>query len=225
MKKAILVLVTLCAIGLSLVVYTYPGAAICAASSFAGVRNAEIDNVIVGREFSDVDTNDFIAKNIEARAKIKRDHWALESNPEILLLSGKPVFGFLSYNQYGSMSALPGKTCVFIGPDGNKVDVIAHELVHADIANHLGYIKYRSFPSWLNEGIAMQVDSRERYKFDAINNADPNYIKAITGGEFYKDGTPQVVSNYSAAKYVVSEWIKENGLDGLPKLVELGVTK
>jgi len=218
-KKRLLSFAALIIVATPIAVFSMPSAAICAMSVMVGVQSAQYEGIITGTDIIPTKVEEFHATTRQARERIKNDIWGQTSNPEILLLNVEKVFGVLPYNQYGSTIVLPHKTCILIGPKGNNVDVVAHEMLHADIAEQIGYFKFLTLPSWLNEGIAMQVDRRERYKASAIlGNAQQ--VTSISGASFYKGSTPQVVSNYAASKLMVKQWIDEHGVLGLPQLLE-----
>ena len=153
----------------------------------------------------------------DAKARVEQLLWKSTASPQILFLDDKPVFGLLNYNNYGSSISLPHKTCLLIGSKGANVDVIAHELVHAEIAHQIGYWEYFWLPRWLDEGIAMQVDFRERYNAFALDRRDPRYVMAKTGSEFYKGPMTTVVQNCAAAKALVKAWLDKKGV---PRLYE-----
>ncbi|MVM34921.1 hypothetical protein GO755_33140 [Spirosoma sp. HMF4905] len=54
-----------------------------------------------------------------------------------------------------------GTSYLVLGPDGNNVDVIAHELCHDELFARLGWWRVkRQIPQWFNEGLALMVDYR-----------------------------------------------------------------
>jgi len=219
MKKIILGIVALIFIATPVLVLSMPSAAICVASSLVGTRYAQFEGIISSADIPLDVAKEFYATTQKARERIKQDVWSQASNPEIILLNAKKVFGVLPYNPYGSTFVLPHKTCILIGPKGNNVDVVAHEMVHADIAEQIGYFKFLTFPTWINEGIAMQVDRRERYNATAIIG-EAQQVKSINDSSFYKGDTRQLVSNYAASKLVLKQWIDKHGVDALSQWLE-----
>jgi hypothetical protein len=85
---------------------------------------------------------------------------------------GKPVIIFCHtpevYEKYGSRNGSPanyfGSTLgsfVIISPDGLDVDVISHEMCHAELTGRLGWLTMNTqIPQWFNEGLALMVDYR-----------------------------------------------------------------
>ncbi|MGB1090698.1 MAG: hypothetical protein ACPGYX_01140 [Oceanobacter sp.] len=99
-------------------------------------------------------------------------------------------------------------------------DVIAHELMHAQVAHMLGYRKFMlELPTWLSEGIAMQVDEREQYEID-FEQFDPQEIARIkqveSNADFWTDSKEGDIRNYRAAKAAVHQILQsESDLTGL----------
>ncbi len=207
-------------IALPVVAWASPGTSICLASSLVGKKVPSAVSLRASNSFSQQQVL-ALAKMVDiALLRVEEQLWQTDADPEILFLDGSKVFGLFGYNNYGSSHTLPHKTCLLIGTKGTNIDVIAHEFVHADIANRLGYWQNLWFPSWLNEGIAMQVDTRNRYDASALNGVDPDYVKAITGSQFYRGEVEQVVKNYAASKSVIKSWIEKNGVPPLLKLLQ-----
>ena len=102
---------------------------------------------------------------------------AVESAPWVVCLS-EPELGLGT--TVGTTNFAPGLPAILVmGPDGANVDVIAHEWAHAELAERVGVLvrTYR-IPTWLDEGLAMQVDYREGYAQPALREmqADSSLI-------------------------------------------------
>ena len=223
MKKQLLrVCLILVALALPALAWAQPSTAICIASSLVGNNISNDGSVRASSSIRYADANllnEYIEKG---RSRIKKKLWSIESKPKILFLDGEKVFGIFDYNKYGSAIALPNKTCMLIGPKGANVDVISHELAHADIAQMLGYLKFYKLPTWINEGVAMQVDTRKQYNSEILKGMDARYVSKIDGSDFYSNETSDAVMNYAASKYLVSKWIEKNGADNLLTDVRTG---
>lgn len=132
------------------------------------------------------------------------------------MLDDNKVFGLFGYNDHGTTIYLPHKTCLLMGSKGQiSTDIVAHELVHADLVDKLGFANYLKLPRWLDEGIAMQADFRTRYGASALKGINPDYVIAKEGADFYKGDQEQVRRNYTAAKAVVQNYINTNNTDQL----------
>jgi hypothetical protein len=126
-------------------------------------------------------------------------------------------------NLHGATHATPFATIVVLGPEGrSSVDVIAHELVHAEHVERAGWLRYLLAPMWFTEGLGMQVDHRERYDDAAwaARTADGARAPALDvlarpGGFRSGDAT----ANYAHARREVSRWLSREGPDGLADLL------
>ena len=212
-KRTGRILCLLIAIAIPATALASPKTAICIASSFVGKDVSKDGRVRASTSSSDARSTEFNEYVVKGRARVERRLWSHKSDPRILFLDGEKVFGVFDYNSHGSAVSLPGKTCLLIGPKGFNVDVVAHELVHADMAELLGYWKILDLPAWINEGIAMQVDMRTRYDFDVFDGVDPLHVTSKRGGDFYEGDVADVVQNYASAKYLFEEWLETNGID------------
>ena len=55
------------------------------------------------------------------------------------------------------------KSYISISTEYLNVDVLAHELTHAELKERLSDKALRKIPTWFDEGIALQNDYREQY--------------------------------------------------------------
>ena len=59
------------------------------------------------------------------------------------------------------------------GPAGQTVDVLAHELAHAELLQRVGYFTMEfCVPAWFDEGLAVQFDERPDYKELAARSSE-----------------------------------------------------
>jgi len=119
-------------------------------------------------------------------------------------------------NPYGSTIHLGYRTCVAIGPHGQSIDVVAHELMHAEIEERAGFWnRTTKIPVWFEEGLVMQVDLRERYNLP--KGHDTKYVTELfSSREFYvssPDGA--LTQNYAAAKAEVGAWLSGRPAKGV----------
>ena len=141
------------------------------------------------------------------------------AEPEIIFASKQKLLGFMKVASVGTTISLPYKTCTIFGYRGRSVDVIAHELMHAELINTMGYIQtLTNIPTWFDEGLAMQVDFRTKYNPSALNR-NPAYVKTKTSQRLFWDGSAaEVTENYSAAKAIVSFWLKSRKVTSMKEL-------
>jgi aminopeptidase N len=101
---------------------------------------------------------------------------------------------------------------IFIGPKGQNVDVIAHELMHAEMGVRVGYLADRhSLPIWFKEGFALQVDRRG--PFVEQLNVSQQQIDGVrqfyTRSQFRKEPST-VIHNYQLSQLAVAQLNLDN---------------
>ena len=105
------------------------------------------------------------------------------------------------------------RACVFFGPKGQSIDVVAHELMHGELHHRVGYLR-RSLqvPTCFDEGVAMQVDYRSRYLLSPQDSQNADHVRAFTtGSSFFVADDEALTRNYAAAKEVVASWVARAG--------------
>lgn len=149
-----------------------------------------------------------IANVSDARTRIKRHYGKVASNPRIIVANGEnEKKQFKLYGVPGKLLIAPWGNYVILDNEQRSVDVIAHELVHAEIAGQLGYYKRMTgFPTWLDEGLALQVDYRPKYSLlPSIEKSEYNRITSLTKPSiFWSENREQNIKNYQGAKAAVS---------------------
>ena len=222
MKKKLLVPTVILALGLPAFAWAQPGAIICGLVGVSGLEPGP-GNTYVQRSVPADAKAGFPEMLSASRARVEDVLWTPSSRPDIIVLDGSPLFGLLPYNAHGSAVALPYKSCLMIGPEGMSVDVLAHELVHAEVAALRGYRRYLlDTPRWFDEGIAMQVDEREPYGPHAILEGGRERVREALGGEFRRGSREEVVSRYASAKAVVADMLAARGADALRETLRVG---
>ena len=191
-KKLLVILVAVFAAGLT--VTAYPGVTACTVASESRL------SVVQKRILQ------------EARDRIDSEFGPMKSKPAVIFFNGRDSFWPLTLNEYGSTSFLGFKTCVFIGPKGQNTDVTAHELMHAEIEHRAGYWRrWIEVPVWFDEGLAMQVDHRDRYNLP--EGTDTSYVRQLnSAGDFLSD-EKMLTNYYASAKLEVAQWISKAGSD------------
>ena len=107
---------------------------------------------------------------------------------------------------------------IVIHPSGVDLDVISHELCHAELFQRIGFFRTLQIPSWFDEGLAMQVDyrdyfSEERQKMLADSVPEIAPVRELKTGYQFQSGNSKVVSlHYIMAKYEVKKWVSQEKL-------------
>lgn len=136
-----------------------------------------------------------------------------QSTPILVFFNSSTSFWPLKLNEYGSTQFIGTRTCVLIGPKGQNVDIVAHELMHAEIADRIGiWARFTELPTWLDEGLAMQVDFRSEYNIAEGANFETKSVRALTSArDFFVSDSEQLTNNYASAKAEVALWIERVG--------------
>ncbi|OIN60576.1 hypothetical protein [Arsenicibacter rosenii] len=136
-----------------------------------------------------------------------------------------------------SLGAPWGEAYLILGPDGNNVDVIAHERCHDELLARLGWwTVQRQIPQWFNEGLALMVDYRfspathnprlryeklhDEWLFRGQSSQESTDLQEIETMEQFFSGSPyRVLLAYLTSATEVARWLAFSGPDGLPTLM------
>ena len=213
------ILVTLAAVlGLSVTALAYAGYASPSVTACALAKFAELealpDGTLVEQSSSAVERATFIELQSQARERIKETFGAPRAQPLVVFRDSR-TFWPLKLNNYASAAFIGSRVCVLIGPQGKNVDIVAHEFMHAELANRVGHWR-RNFdvPSWFEEGVAMQVDLRARYNWSNQQGKSEGhgYVRQFNSQRKFNDADDtQLTRNYAAAKAEVAQWLATIG--------------
>ena len=153
----------------------------------------------------------------DARSQISATYGTPQSNPNIVFFTSNKGLGPFTLNRYGSTHFLGRRACIFFGPKGQNVDVIAHELMHAELHHRVGAVKrFLEIPTWFDGGVAMQVDHHKEYDL-AKDNAVPidDVRKLDSSSKFYVVDDRALTRNYAMSKAAVDAWLADTGASAL----------
>ena len=104
-----------------------------------------------------------------------------------------------------------------VGPSGQNLDVVAHELMHAEIAERVGWWgRFTQLPVWFDEGLAMQVDLRPRYVLAGGADSETKRVRALgSARDFFQADDARLTWNYAAAKTEAALWVAAVGGDAV----------
>ncbi len=176
----------------------------CAMINFSNFKKIE-KNLYVENTFKDSEHKHIQSLITDAKVRIADKFGKLSSNPTIIIAKNPDTTLKYSTNLYANTYTSPWGNYVIIGSKGHSVDVIAHELLHAEVSKRLGYFtKLFQFPVWLDEGIGMQVDYRKRYNISSISDSEIIRVQTLNSvSSFWTNSKKQTIKNYQGAKYVV----------------------
>ena len=93
-----------------------------------------------------------------------------------------------------------------------ELDILAHEITHAELRSRLSAKAQKAIPTWFDEGLALQNDYRERY-------SEAQWI-AQTPAEFYAGEAEDRRFRYLNAKHELDVWMTVHGQHGLLELFD-----
>jgi hypothetical protein len=142
------------------------------------------------------------------------------------------------FKKFGSPFSIPALTHVKFGAhivishDGVDLDIIAHEISHAEFYERIGFYNWSfKIPRWFDEGLAMQDDYRNYYSEDTLKSKTNNYqnlpdVKLLKSGkQFSEEGShEQIMLNIMLAKHEVKNWYTREKLTQFIKDINSGKT-
>ena len=118
------------------------------------------------------------------------------------------------------------KHYICISEEYLEIDILAHEITHAELHARLSTRAQKAIPTWFDEGIALQNDYRERYSEAQWAEQTDNGENAValedmdTPAEFYAGEAEDRRFRYLNAKHELNVWMAAYGQQGLLELLE-----
>jgi hypothetical protein len=145
-----------------------------------------------------------------ASRRIEKTYGKPIAKPIILFTLKKTTAAKWGANETATLHRTPWQTCIIVGPYGENTDVLAHELLHAEIQERVGFLTIqKEMPTWFDEGAALTLDHREPYlpinihlSVEAISRVH-NLVNTNT---FFSG---DIVKNYQAARMAVIPLIRK----------------
>lgn len=164
-------------------------------------------------------------KSLIGQASIRiNNFWGQKtSNPKFIYCNNEYDFKKYCINfSAPAVTYLKFGSIIVVSADAMNLDIIAHELSHAEFYERIGFYKFNyKIPSWFKHGLAMQNDYRDYYSEDTLkaklNNFKnmPDIKSCKTDVQFYNGSREQVMLNYMTAKHVVKNWYTKPKLEKL----------
>ncbi len=192
-----------------------PASAACAFIDLAPLSPLP-DGSLSDAGLSPAERQGVLADHRKAVSRIASTFGPPRARPIIVHLSRADALWPFTFNSFGSATFVPGRAFVIIGPDERGVDVLAHELVHAEIFDRVGWWRRLTVvPTWFDEGAGMQVDNRAA--FDLPRTERPGMTSAVrprdTAAKFFNVPPHQLMRHYAWSKVQVAEWLTRVGND------------
>lgn len=185
------------------------------------------NNVYVANDYTG-DVHELISILDEATVRVS-DFWgSLESSPIIIICDDAKTLKKLGGDHdTATVIFFKAYSYISISREYLNVDIVAHEMTHAELHTRLYYGKLpqKLVPTWFDEGVATQNDYRSKYNDEAWKEATNNGLDKIdlslidTASEFNSGEASNRVYRYIISRHEVKEWIEGNGIDGLIDLI------
>lgn len=150
-----------------------------------------------------------------ARDRVQQLFAQVRSRPLFACLE-QPLLGVAV--PYGQTRFAPGlPAVVLLGPNGQNIDVAAHEWAHAELSARTGVlVRSWRLPTWLDEGIAMQLDHRPEYGAIALTELlsvrpVPQLAAMTNSAGFFTGERDLARLRYGFARCVVGRWLVADG--------------
>ncbi|MDF2843744.1 MAG: hypothetical protein K0R00_2170 [Herbinix sp.] len=189
------------------------------------------DNIYLDNDFNGNSSN-VLSIIEEANQRVKLFWGDIKSEPRIIISDNDTKLKKMGWTGSPALTTtlvfFGAHSYVVISPNGLNVDVVAHELTHAELHSriHKGkLLNKKRIPVWFDEGVATQNDYRENYNDnawvnvtnDGKNITDFSSLESIS--QFYNTDSNIRRYNYIISKHEVSEWLKEHSIDELIALI------
>lgn len=178
-----------------------------------------IKGVFVSPDTTEEQKYQLLALLEDARKRIKKTYGDYTASPIVISSHNMEELKKYTNNNHASTKFTTDKAYVVLGEDGHNLDVVSHELVHAELFSRVGYFN-RTFkiPVWFEEGIAMQVDLRGKYDKPPTTKKEITQLKY--SWQFFKGDDDNLTAHYSLAKDEVKNWLSGSGEQALYKLLD-----
>ena len=153
----------------------------------------------------------------QAYARVEQIYGATKSSVRIIATNNTDYEKF-GLNPTGMQNSGFLRECIFLGPKGFNVDVIAHELVHAEVRYRTGFlVEHTELPAWFIEGTGIKVDYRAPFLMENIevSKEDVDQIKSVF---FFHHFPNTSVKSYQAARIAIESLDPKKLYFGLERL-------
>ncbi len=177
---------------------------------------------------STMDSPENLALVAEARARVAEFYGTLRGEPDIILSSDENAAAHLGGDRQTFSLWFPIRhSWIVVSESYCTLDILAHEMTHAELHSLADYGTIKQIPTWFDEGLATQNDYREQYSAaewetqtgggkTALPRADMD-----TPEEFYAGTAEERRFRYLCAKHEVAVWLEEEGVKGLRDMISM----
>jgi hypothetical protein len=214
-KRVFIVIASFCLLIIS-VAFAFPGASSCVMLiRFSGLETLS-DGTRVQGQSTNLERLQVLELQRQAKARISKTFGSPRAKPIVVFLKNRPAFFPFLFNEYGSTQSVGTRACVMIGPKGTNINVVTHELMHAELFERVGmWRRLTMIPAWFDEGVAMQMDFRSEYDLKQPNNDLASVQTLKSNSKFNAGNDQQLTQHYAFAKAIVAKWLTKIGFSNL----------
>ena len=179
------------------------------------------ENVYVTRDYAAAQEDTLHSLLADARARVEDFYGSREAEPVIVLSNDPKISARLGEKETYTYRFPKYRSYICISEEYCNIDILAHELTHADLHSRLGISLAMKVPRWFDEGIATQNDWREKYDLNKWDSSNAVALEDMdTSAEFYA-GTPEERhERYLSAKRELAAWMETHHREGLLALID-----
>jgi hypothetical protein len=168
----------------------------------------------------------FFAALASARVRVAKLYGPLRATPTIVVTDTETRARYADNATAVTHYWLRGATIV-IGPKGQNVDVVAHELAHAELLTRVGYVRIEwCLPTWFDEGLATHFDERPFYTERAFTQRRqagmrvPPLPQLASRAAFFAGTREQVRQHYALSRLTIDGWLAHKGAEAARHFVD-----
>ena len=193
-------------------------------SAFVGIDN----NIYINRNFSgSIEEAIVLIDSAKERAKEFFGDLCCLEDTVIIICDDDLLLSKLGGDHDTRTIYFPAKKhYISVSDEYCNIDILAHELTHAELHTRLSVSAQKKIPTWFDEGIALQNDYREQYSFETWLEQTDNGSHTVAledmdeASEFYAGTVEDRRFRYLNAKHEVSKWLKTHKRQGLMELID-----
>jgi len=162
-------------------------------------------NIYFDPDISNAQRQQILTDIKQAKNRINSTFGKTSAEPTIIVSGTEKKAASFGSNSTGSTRGGISGDFVLIGPRGQNVDVIAHELVHAELFHRTSFLSQNiRIPVWFLEGLSLLVDHRSVFLLENITLAEED-IKAVKQIFYASDFPSNNTSFYQAARVAIKD--------------------
>lgn len=175
-------------------------------------------NIFASPSFANDSSEHVLTLISSGTARVNSTFGDMISSPKVVITATVDEASDFGANAYGRALLSPLGQCIVLGPEGQNVDVIAHEYTHAEVHYRVGWLShYWHVPIWFNEGVSLLVDFRAPYLPDNIVLSQQEIVAVKQMGVDFFRGE-HVLNNYQASRVLVDGLDKSRLYDNLERI-------